>query len=50
MVDAVTADLLSRAQFVIQATVQSLGRSTVPDIPVDDHTVVVKIDRVRRLR
>jgi hypothetical protein len=46
MVDAVTADLLSRAQFVIEATVQSLGRSTVPDIPVDDHPVVVKIDRV----
>jgi len=46
MVDAATADMMRQSQFVFQATVQSPGRSTVSDIPVDDHTVVVKIDRV----
>jgi hypothetical protein len=46
MADAAVSDMMSRAQFVIEATVQSAGRSTVPDIPVDDHTVVFKIDRV----
>jgi hypothetical protein len=46
MADAVTADMISRAKFVIRATVQSLGDSTVADIPRDDHTVVFKIDQV----
>jgi hypothetical protein len=46
MADALTADLLSSAQFVIRATVASLGDSRVTDIPVDGHTVVFKIDQV----
>ena len=46
MVDGVTADMMRQSQFVFQATVQAQGRSTVSDIPVDDHTVVFKIDRV----
>lgn len=46
MADAVTADVISRAKFVIMATVRSLGRSTVADIPGDDHTVVFTIDQV----
>lgn len=39
-------DLLRQSQFVFEATVQQHQRSTVPDIPVGSHTVVVKIDRV----
>lgn len=46
MADAVIADMLSRAQFVIEATVRSPGHSTVADIPVNDHTVVFRVDRV----
>jgi hypothetical protein len=46
MADAVTADLLSGAHFVIKATAVSLGDTRVTDIPVDDHTVVFKIDQV----
>lgn len=38
--------LLRRSQFVVEATVEGRRRSTVPDIPVDDHTVVVRVDRV----
>jgi hypothetical protein len=39
-------DLLRRSQFVIEATVRAHERSTESDIPVDDHTVVVGVDRV----
>lgn len=39
-------DLLRRSQFVFEATIDEGGRSTVADIPVDDHTVVVRVDRV----
>ena len=46
MTDAVTADLLNHAHFVFKATAGSLGDSRVTDIPVDDHTVVFKIDQV----
>jgi hypothetical protein len=46
LADAVIADILSRAQFVINATMAPLDRSAVTDIPVDDHTVVFKIDQV----
>jgi hypothetical protein len=46
MADAAVVDLLRRSQFVFEATVGALGRSTVADIPVDDHTVVVHVDKV----
>jgi hypothetical protein len=46
MVDGVTADMMRQSQFVFQATVQAQGHSTVSDIPVDDHTVIFKIDQV----
>jgi hypothetical protein len=44
--DADLTDLLRRSQFVFEATVAEQGRSTVAGIPVDDHTVVVRVDRV----
>lgn len=46
MPDTEVDDLLRRSQFVFEATVDSGGRSTVAEIPVDDHTVVVRVDRV----
>jgi len=39
-------DLIRRSQFVFEATVDEGGRSTVADIPIDDHTVVARVDRV----
>lgn len=40
------ADLLRRSEFVFEATVDGRGKSTVSGIPVDDHTVIVSVDRV----
>jgi len=39
-------DLLRASQFVFEATVAGHQRSTVSDIPVDDHTLVVRVDLV----
>jgi len=44
--DETVDDLLRRSQFVIEVTVRDRGRSTVADLPSDDHTVVVVVDRV----
>ncbi len=46
MPDPRVDDLLRQSQFVFEATVEEHGTSTVADIPVDDHTVVVRVDRV----
>jgi hypothetical protein len=46
MPDAQITDLLKRSQFVFEATVEDVGRSTVADLPVTDHTIVVMLDRV----
>jgi hypothetical protein len=46
MVDGITPDTMRQSQFVFEATARSPGHSTVTDIPVDDHTVVFKIDKV----
>ncbi len=40
------SDLLRRSQFVFEATVEATAKSMLPDLPVDERTVVVKIDRV----
>ena len=46
MADAVNADLINRAQFVITATVRSLDPLAVTGIPADNRTVVFTIDQV----
>ncbi len=46
MPDEDVDDLLRRSQFVFEATIDEGGRSTVADIPVDDHTVVARVERV----
>jgi hypothetical protein len=44
--DEIVRDLLQRSAISFVGTVQQLGVSTMSDIPVDDHTAVVVVDRV----
>jgi hypothetical protein len=46
MADDTVRDLLQRSGISFVATVQQLGAATMSDIPVDDHTAVVVVDRV----
>jgi len=42
------AKLAKDATFVFEGTVQQLGRATMPSVPVNDQTAVVRVDHVRR--
>src|SRR5437588_291154 len=35
-----------QASFVFQGTVKTLKAATMPEVPVSDHTVVVRVDRL----
>ena len=43
-----SSDLAKQATFVFEGTVRKLRTATVPDVPVDDRTAVVHVDRVAK--
>lgn len=44
--DDVMSNLLSQAGVSFVGTVERIGAATLPDIPVNDHTAIVRVDRV----
>jgi hypothetical protein len=41
-------DLAQRARFVFRGAVQKLGAATMPEVPVNDRTAVVRVEEVRQ--